>query len=1199
MKFSLPRRLLPTSLVLLAACAATAAPVKLPIRASLWKKIPGMEFRDNNETTDILIRGSACQTKRIDLPPGTVLLRLQMSMQCFEVVPGKESWQNARMAMSFHDRTGKRVGKWPDVFQGRGNTGKQVCLRDFPVPEQAAYLLLSPANYGTSGRVEFREVSLLALTESDLKEEKRVQPWKNADFSNGLDGWVISGNRNAFSIENHSLVCTPGTPEKYIIGQRQVLEGGKCCNLIADITSDAPADLEVRISSIRYSRPLVMRNPLAIAKGRHRYVLTLEALPYTAARPGDLELEVKAKDRIVFHKLQLLPCDYTRKVLPFSKNWTVFPGIGEEPPAADRIPQQLRDSKGEGILPRKMILPVGLQEKGRTVDFKWIMRNTPGSGGTAVMYNEFVSEEETIVNFGCSADWYYKLWLNGIPVCDRLKDGNRIQDFTPNANRVYLPVKKGRNLFVALIRCGSNGWKFNWGVPLAPKPPLFFKADDEFKKVDLSDLEVKAGTALDLSFLNANEAPAGKFGRLKVNPDGSAGFEKSSAPFRLQGFTSDLQRLWWTVKDRKTFDENAGRLAEAMRRQGYNFFRMHGIDLWVMEEAEKDLAPTAEYFDRWDRILYEMKKRGIYTQYVIFSFNLYAGKNGWQTHFPRRFSHKLMLYCGRKWERERFRRGAELMLNHRNPYTGLRWKDDPAIVLVEFYNEQSSGFLLHEVKKDPEAYAFFLNCWKEWLKKFLNSSESAGISEETRKKGVASPPDPLRLESQEWKTIFALFRQHLQKTCHEWCAQVLRDIGYRGLFSNAGTPAVNWQTVPVCDSHTYYNHPTKWEAKGSIVKNTSAAAEEAPSIRGVTARRLAGRPFFIGEYNFCYWNPNQRELPLAFNAYAAFQGCSSLAIHDQAVWLGGARNSRLSCFHAGVSPVQRAGEFLSVLFFRRGDVKESPHRVQLRINRNFQRHPVALGKAVSGEQSRVALLAGFALTFPDMPKYPGLPPIPGADWIMTPDGASEIYEEGWFTTVIDSAGRSGLLDRIVRELRRKGILSRQNLTDPSAGIFQTDTGEITLRSRESLIKVVTKRSEAVALRAGAKPERLNAMTVNSVSRDALVGLASVDALSPLADARRMVLVFATENVNTGMILEGDRETMIEAGHAPILLRTAELSIRFRNSNDSLRMYALKLNGTRTEELPLKKEHGEWTAQINTAKLSGGPAVFFEITAEKR
>ena len=34
-------------------------------------------------------------------------------------------------------------------------------------------------------------------------------------------------------------------------------------------------------------------------------------------------------------------------------------------------------------------------------------------------------------------------------------------------------------------------------------------------------------------------------------------------------------------------------------------------------------------------------------------------------------------------------------------------------------------------------------------------------------------------------------------------------------------------------------------------------------------------------------------------------------------------------------------------------------------------------------------------------------------------------------------------------------------------------------------------------------------------------------------------------------------------------------------------------------LPLKKEHGEWTAQINTAKLSGGPAVFFEITAEKR
>lgn len=1178
--------------------AMSDEPVELMGNASQWKKIPGMEILDAHGNLDILIQGNSHQARWIDLPDGTVLLRLKMTMQCFDVVPDKQSWQNARLGMSFHDSTGKRVGKWPNIFWGSGNTKQMTCLRDFPVPETATRLLLTPANYGISGRVEFRGVSLLAYTKSALQAEKKVREWRNPDFSHGLSDWNLFRTQKNLSIETNTLIYTPTTQERSRIGQRRVLAAGKDYFLLAEISAKSSACLKATSTSVRYSRPLIRENILNVSPGRHRYILPLEALPFTISKPGDLAIEITSNGRLQIHKLELKACDFTRKELPFSKNWNVFVAVNEKPLITDRIPEFIRNEKGEKISARKMILPVGLREKGRTVDFKWIMRKTPDARGVAVMYNEFESPEDAEVLFGCSADWYYQIYLNGILVCDRMSDGNRIQDYTPNANRLYLPVRKGRNLFVAVIRRGSRGWKFNWGVPLEPKAPLIFQENQVFRKVDLSDLEVRKGSALDLSFLNADNAPAGKSGRLKVNSDGSAGFERTSTPFRFQGYTSDLQKPYWTVRDRKTFNENARRLAEAMNRQGYNLFRMHGIDLWVMEGARKDLEPSTEFFDRWDRLLYEMKLRGIYTQYVVFSFNLYSGENGWKTHFPLRNIHRLMLYCGREWERERFRRGAELMLNHRNPYTGLRWKDDPAIVLVEFYNEQSSGFLLQDLKNDPEACAYFLNCWKKWVRTYLkDQSRSAHVQEKTRQEGLNSPPDPRRLETGEWRNIFALFRQDLQKTCHEWCAGVLRDAGYRGLFTNTGTPLVNWQTVPVCDSHTYYNHPTQWENKGSRVRATSNVAEEAPSIRGTTARRLAGRPYFIGEYNFCFWNPYQRELPLAFNAYAAFQGYSSLAIHDQAVALGSGQNSRLTCFHAGISPIQRAGEFLSVLFFRRRDVKESPHRVQLQIGRNFLHHPVAMGKAVSGEQSRLALLTGFSLAFPDTPKYPDLPPIPKPDCILSPDGASEIYEEGWFSTDIESAKRQDVLKRLVETLRKKGILSRENPTDPDAGIFQTDTGEITLRSKESLIKVVTPRSEAVSLRGGAKPERLHALTIQSVSTDALVGLAAVDT-AVLPDSKRMVLVFATENVNTSMILEGDRETLIEPGHAPILLRTGTLSIRFRNSNKSLKLYALRLNGTRSEELPLSKKDGEWSAEIDTAKLAGGPTVFFEIVQEK-
>ena len=115
--------------------AMSDEPVELMGNASQWKKIPGMEILDAHGNLDILIQGNSHQARWIDLPDGTVLLRLKMTMQCFDVVPDKQSWQNARLGMSFHDSSGKRVGKWPNIFWGSGNTKQMTCLRDFPVQQ--------------------------------------------------------------------------------------------------------------------------------------------------------------------------------------------------------------------------------------------------------------------------------------------------------------------------------------------------------------------------------------------------------------------------------------------------------------------------------------------------------------------------------------------------------------------------------------------------------------------------------------------------------------------------------------------------------------------------------------------------------------------------------------------------------------------------------------------------------------------------------------------------------------------------------------------------------------------------------------------------------------------------------------------------------------------------------------------------------
>ncbi|MDR0931581.1 MAG: hypothetical protein LBM70_00990, partial [Victivallales bacterium] len=214
---------------------------------------------------------------------------------------------------------------------------------------------------------------------------------------------------------------------------------------------------------------------------------------------------------------------------------------------------------------------------------------------------------------------------------------------------------------------------------------------EEFAPVSMDNVAIVPGSALDLS--NLIEAPAGKYGRIVASPDGTLFAEQNKGQkFRLFG-GNGVPTAMWHGGDDAEFRKNAAEFAVAFRRQGYNCLRLHGIDQKIMTDtgSGKPLQFNAKYLDRWDFLLSEMKKQGCYFQLVIFSFHLYEPTVNHTKAFKDRRLHKLMMYLGRDWERERFRKGAELLLNHVNPYTGMAWKDDPAFAVVEFYNEQYDG----------------------------------------------------------------------------------------------------------------------------------------------------------------------------------------------------------------------------------------------------------------------------------------------------------------------------------------------------------------------------------------------------------------------------------------------------------------------------------------------------------------------------
>ena len=63
----------------------------------------------------------------------------------------------------FYDRQGKAVGEWPRVFSASGTSGWLDCDRLYQVPEGAATLRFTPANFGTAGKVKIRNLRLEAL----------------------------------------------------------------------------------------------------------------------------------------------------------------------------------------------------------------------------------------------------------------------------------------------------------------------------------------------------------------------------------------------------------------------------------------------------------------------------------------------------------------------------------------------------------------------------------------------------------------------------------------------------------------------------------------------------------------------------------------------------------------------------------------------------------------------------------------------------------------------------------------------------------------------------------------------------------------------------------------------------------------------------------------------------------------------------
>ena len=714
----------------------------------------------------------------------------------------------------------------------------------------------------------------------------------------------------------------------------------------------------------------------------------------------------------------------------------------------------------------------------------------------------------------------------------------------------------------------------------------FSAESPRWMKPDFPSPRIVKGSALDLTYL-AEPGPAGEFGRAVIGKNGSLEFRnRPGVAVRLNGGSVP----WWEPRKAENLHRHMKVHVEDMRRQGYNFTRL-SIDRSLFVGTAENQKPVQSALDNFGYVLKICRDNGIYSMLTLGSY--YLGYK--EDRFKDRNNIKLKMLLGDPETRSAWRRVAECVLNFENPHTGVAVKDDPSIVFVEFFNELDlAEYQLGDRKNtSDEVRRIADRKFREFLQKRYASIDA--LNREWKRK-YAHYDEIVLTGGKIPSSIVSTFWLDRARETLTFFASSVREIGYEGLFAQ-----YNWskdlnnsfarakEKAGIVIVNSYHAHPRGWAAVGGRVKQTSAVGERGRFWAVSSMMRLPDRPLVVTEQNHCFWNQYLYENALLFPAYSALQGFSAIITHVSPV-ASYVPARDISNFQAGTIPTMRVNEFLMMQLFKRGDVKQSPHRVDLEISDEFVK---CNGRRGLGLED-VSLLCGFRSFFPSAPL---LSQVDRADLVVLASVTRSFGTYEWSSEMNSAAGERKL-QSIVGQMRRKGILGSGNRTDPSRGIYQSDTEEIELRSLEKVLKVVTPRTEGVTLAAGAKPEKLGLLTVHSTTVSAAIGITSVDGKA-LAESSRMVLFLTTMSHAEGMVLSADRTTLLKKSGAVMLVETGVVRLSFPLRNGGrFRLYPLSLNGIRREPIPFQFKDGIAEIRIDTAALKHGPTPFFELTAEQ-
>jgi hypothetical protein len=605
--------------------------------------------------------------------------------------------------------------------------------------------------------------------------------------------------------------------------------------------------------------------------------------------------------------------------------------------------------------------------------------------------------------------------------------------------------------------------------------------------------DVDASGILDASHFI--EKPGGQHGFLKQDGKGNFVFEDGTKARFLGGQVP-------TFPDK----EDAEWIVKWMRRYGLNYGRTHGFGL-----------PSDENWDKMDYFLYQCKQEGIYLVLTPVYWTEFEIEDP-EGNKVKTSSH-IILFFNDNME-QAVRDLWKSFYTHKNPYTGLCYKDDPTLVAFEFKNEDSPFWALSWIKRDlpvfwkeiQRQYSEFLkdkyqstaalrNAWtlegfpsalaqdESLEKENIDLFEMAGWHVEQNDEDIGFRPrksDQTRFLHKKLTEFYARSYKYLRDL---GCKQAICGSNWRGHSYSMRFVLEADSHLDFIDQHDYFDHPQGgWRTSEAVHHNQSMLkSPQAGLIGNLAPRQVINRPYTVSEWNIGAWNEHVMEAPFTMISVGLLQGWDGL-IHFVLVPRRPPKEYPIlndQYFNVGENPSVILQYYTLARMWHRQDISEAEPVFIRRIAPSELYMPSAIPSKFFPE--------AFMLTFGEE--------------------VPEKNEYGHMLAVVGKVGNE-FVSQPTPHFEAKGI---SEYLKQDEKVARSMSGELTWDWGQGYMLVNTEKTQAVCGYIGGISIAANAVTFKSSTSYGVVAVTTLDDDAMIRDSKHLLLTAVGRARNTGTL----------------------------------------------------------------------------------